>query len=418
MTTAITTPSPQTPAVTNAQADGAGSFLATGAIGGYLTLQTANVGTFGGPVRGMFFLTFEVNMPPGTLFDAVSIGLVRTAVAGSGTDVPVMAGFIENDGVWNTGGEAGTGWAEYTNIEDVPHPDTAGDSAWLGSAAVSTDNWTDVLLASGRTTFGSGFDGLTVDDPAWLTKFQQQFEDNEPYRTSRGVPVAVMFVPTGTDSRVFAVKTVNSNDIDSRPNLTFSALEVDVKLSEETDLLGGYLPSGPVFASKMNTDSNTFKLIKAFAKSFSRLSSTQELLQEEVMPDRTNLFLDEWERAVGIPDDCFAVGDTNESRRHFILMKLAHMGIQTNLDFVNLAAEVFGLVVEVESGHISWGLGNPHFFGSEKESRFTIVITFQNSSEAFPYTFPLPFGSGETAILECLYTKLKPANCNVLFLAT
>lgn len=50
------------------------------------------------------------------------------------------------------------------------------------------------------------------------------------------------------------------------------------------------------------------------------------------------------------------------------------------------------------------------------DGRFTIVINFKLPPELlFPLDFPIPFGSQQFAILECLFTKLKPANCQILF---
>jgi len=40
-------------------------------------------------------------------------------------------------------------------------------------------------------------------------------------------------------------------------------------------------------------------------------------------------FLDEWERALGIPDDCFDLANTDDERRINILTKLAALGVQT-----------------------------------------------------------------------------------------
>ena len=126
------------------------------------------------------------------------------------------------------------------------------------------------------------------------------------------------------------------------------------------------------------------------------------------MPDQTVLFIDEWESALGIPDGCFSGTGTLESRRHGVLAKLASLGVQTIADFESLAA-VFGITAEVLSGSES-GIA----FASNKVARFTIVISLA-LPESFTYTFPVPFGSDIIVLLECLFSKLIPANCQVLF---
>jgi hypothetical protein len=80
---------------------------------------------------------------------------------------------------------------------------------------------------------------------------------------------------------------------------------------------------------------------------------------------------------------------------------------------------VFGVTITVNPGieEITFPLTFPVvMFTTEQEARFTIVIRFTDEApESFPLTFPFTFGSGEIAILECLFTKLKPANCDIIF---
>jgi len=93
--------------------------------------------------------------------------------------------------------------------------------------------------------------------------------------------------------------------------------------------------------------------------------------------------------------------------------------VQTATDFEELAA-LFGLTVEVISGIA--GAGFPYvfpllFFESVKESRFTIVVKVTDElTGGFPYAFPLVFGNGILDILQCFFNKLKPANCQVIFI--
>ena len=412
-----TTPSPQTPNVVNAQADGSANFLATGAVGGFVGQTDANVGTFISFIRSVFFLTFEINAPNGSIFDAVSVGIVGLSNQGVVDSAPVLSGFVAGDGVWNTGGDAGTGFVEYTNVEDIPHPDTEVDALWQGGSAVSLDTWeVGNFPALQRATFGFGLSDLTFEDPAWLSKFQASFDENQQFRTSRGVPVFVMFVPTGNDSRVFTFGSVNGAE-ENRPILSFSISEDTRAVEFEKDVLSQYLPSGIAFQSKNDTTSNLSAFLRGMAPSFSRMTGDLDTLKREVMPDNTVLFLSEWERALGIPDDCLPQSVDADERRKFIILKLVDENIQTNKDFVDLALNTLGLVVEVQSGIISFNMGDPNSFGTEKVARFTIVITFTGTSNLFPFTFPFVFGSGDIAIMECLYSNLRPANCDLLFLS-
>ena len=189
-------------------------------------------------------------------------------------------------------------------------------------------------------------------------------------------------------------------------------------IEQYTDSLAAYLPGGELFASKSIQNSNFRKLLRGMAGELFRANGLLRDYSIELLPDETNKFLNEWESALGIPDSCFAGTGTNDERRRDILVKLAALGVQTAEDFVDLGA-LFGVAVTVTPGldEITFPLVFPILmFTTETEARFTIVIGFTvQEANRFPLVFPFTFGSGEIAVLECLFTKLKPANCNIIF---
>lgn len=185
-----------------------------------------------------------------------------------------------------------------------------------------------------------------------------------------------------------------------------------------TDSLAGYLPGGDLFASKKIPNSNFRKLLRGLSWELFRANGLLREYNSEIIPDRTNKFLDEWESAVGIPDHCFTGTGTPDERRRDILVKLASLGVQTVDDFVDLA-DTFGIEVQILSGRdvIAFPLIFPvPMFTTLREARFTIIVNFTTQSDnVFPLTFPIVFGSGEIAILECLFRKIKPSNCDIIF---
>ena len=189
-------------------------------------------------------------------------------------------------------------------------------------------------------------------------------------------------------------------------------------IEDYTDSLAGYMPGGDLFASKSVKNSNFRKLLRGVAGELFRANGLLREYNIEILPDQTNKFLDEWESALGIPDSCFRGTGTNGERRLAILVKLAALGVQTVGDFEDLAL-LFGITVTVTPGleEIQFPLVFPVLMiATTKGSRFTIVINFSGEGVSrFPYTFPVPFGRAEIAILECLFRKLKPANCNMIF---
>ena len=179
-------------------------------------------------------------------------------------------------------------------------------------------------------------------------------------------------------------------------------------IEQYTKSLADYLPGGLLFASKAVDSSNFRKLLKGMAGELFRANGLLKEYSEEIIPDLTVKFIEEWESTLGIPDACFSGTGTIDERRRDVLTKLAALGVQKIPDFEALAL-VFGVTAEVFSGI---GSGLP--FASNKVARHTIVVSF-TVDERFPYTFPITFGGDVIVLLECLFNRLKPANCQVLF---
>lgn len=201
-------------------------------------------------------------------------------------------------------------------------------------------------------------------------------------------------------------------------------------LAEQTDSLAAYLPTGRVWASKRIEGTVTRGLLAGLSGELIRNAALVEEFRQEILPDQTTLFLDEWERALGIPDDCFTGAGSDDERRNDILAKLSSLGVQTAEDMRRLALQVYGVELTIttpqrdETAVFPYtfnptgdpdptGDGGSFRFGlSERELRFQIVITYQNLPKAvrFPLTFPIPFLTREVAVIECLFEKLRPAN--------
>lgn len=189
-------------------------------------------------------------------------------------------------------------------------------------------------------------------------------------------------------------------------------------IEQYTDSLADYLPGGCLFASASVSNSNFRKLLRGMAGELFRSNGLLKEYSEQIIPDQTVKFIEEWESALGIPDDCFSGTGTLTERRRDILVKLASLGVQTAQDFIDLAT-TFGITVTVGAGidEITFPLVFPIvMFTTLRDARFTIVVRFTvQAANRFPLVFPITFGSGEIAILECLFTKLKPANCEIIF---
>jgi len=189
-------------------------------------------------------------------------------------------------------------------------------------------------------------------------------------------------------------------------------------LTEQADSLADYLPNGDLFIGKKLLGTKLRKLIEGLSGLLVDGEEQINLVSSEYDIRFTELFIKEWEGFVGIPDSCFDTSGTIEQRRKNVLTKLTALGIQTEADFIALAA-LFGVVVTIDAGSVSgvFPLVFPLiFFPNPKTARFTLIVSFQlEGSNKFPLTFPIPFGSSNIGILECLFNKLKPANVDLIF---
>lgn len=194
-------------------------------------------------------------------------------------------------------------------------------------------------------------------------------------------------------------------------------LPVVLTKQQQAQTLANYMPSGKAFAAKNIVGSVLRKLLLGFATEILRVDTWIALFRTDTVPDQTKNFISEWESALGIPDSCFKGTGTDTARRLAIEIKLAGQGVQTAQDFVDLA-DKFGISITAESGSLHYIHGALPFkdYPDEKTARNTLVIKPTEAiGAAFPYTFPIVFGTSELATLECLFRKLKPANVDLVF---
>jgi uncharacterized protein YmfQ (DUF2313 family) len=188
---------------------------------------------------------------------------------------------------------------------------------------------------------------------------------------------------------------------------------------EHTNSIASYFPAGDAFEA-VNIDGSVARnFLKGLSIEFKRGEDALQSYIEEYGIEESEELLGRWESAIGIPDDCFSGNGSLESRRRDVVVKLAALGVQTSSDFVDLA-KIFGVDITVTAGIINANVFPFQFpivfYPSVKAARFTIVITFDlQSGGRFPYIFPIKFGVAEINVLECLFRKLKPANCDIIF---
>ena len=202
---------------------------------------------------------------------------------------------------------------------------------------------------------------------------------------------------------------------DQVKNTLFNPHTVD----ENAYLLASHCPQGKLWSNVFKPESVLGKLILGLAMEFYRFEVLVNQLYGEMDINQANELLIEWEKSVGLPDECFSTTVPIAQRREQVRQKFSNFGgVQTAADFERVAA-VFGIDVTVIPGSQSgtFPLTFPIIFSaSEKEARHTILVIINGDltgADTFPLTFPIPFSAG-VEFLQCIFDVLAPANVNVI----
>ncbi len=188
--------------------------------------------------------------------------------------------------------------------------------------------------------------------------------------------------------------------------------------NQQTDILARYLPNDRLHVGKYLEDDPLRKILIGLAAIWLDQRELINLLFDEWLPSTTEVFLEEWEDTLGIPDDCFDVAATSEERRQNILLKLTGLNATTKEQFEALA-DILGIDINVKTGFDEATIPQtiPFIILSDDELGYTIIVEVENQTNeaTIPQTIPFTIQESSTAILECLFNKLKPANTQVIF---
>ena len=185
--------------------------------------------------------------------------------------------------------------------------------------------------------------------------------------------------------------------------------------------LSAYCPNDPVcFGGKNDTSTNLYKLLNGLTNSFEYAESLIHALTYDFNIFNTTSFLETWEEALGIPDECFSVdGVSIEQRRKQVIFKYAIDNIITKEDYIAVA-RFFGANIRISTlvgiGEFDYTL--PLILsGNDKERKYTVIITFLGVDiKSFDnYYFPIIFDEYKYTFLQCLFKKIVPANVNVIY---
>lgn len=185
---------------------------------------------------------------------------------------------------------------------------------------------------------------------------------------------------------------------------------------KHADSLANYLPNNKLFSpAKFNSTAELRKVLLGLAGELARAEKNTSDLYAERDITTTTFLIDEWEAAVGIPDDIFPGNGSMAERREHVLIKFT-MSVQTTRDFERLA-RIFGYtdVTVTPLAVRSYPPYSVPFYPQELyQSRYVAVVEGTNILQSVPpydVPFTVAFGS---SFIQILFDKLKPAN--VLFI--
>jgi len=190
---------------------------------------------------------------------------------------------------------------------------------------------------------------------------------------------------------------------------------------ESAQILAQNFPNGINLISKSIVDKKFYKFLRGSGIEASQAESyiNEFVTQHDI--NQTENLIENWESAVGIPDDCFSGTGTIEERRRDVIAKLSSFGVSTEQDFIDLAA-LYGYTIRIE--HADVPLSPPfdmqfdYQLQGAEPNKFIFYVIFEGTpppTNTFDMQFDYQFDDQAYNIVICLFNKLKPANVLIIY---
>jgi len=191
-----------------------------------------------------------------------------------------------------------------------------------------------------------------------------------------------------------------------------------VSVSQYTKFLKTLLPKGEAWNRAINSTWHNF--LTAMADELVRVHTRGGVdLLRELFPATSLELLDDWERILGLPDDCIGEATSTQDRRAQILYRLTNQGGQSPQFYIDLALTLGFTVTVTEFDQFQAGISRAGDLLTNGEWR----RAWQINAPANTVTYfraglstagdPLAYGNNDP--LECIINRAKPAHTIVLF---
>ena len=98
---------------------------------------------------------------------------------------------------------------------------------------------------------------------------------------------------------------------------------------EQARILANYLRDDKLHQAKNQKDSNLYKILVGLAEGWLDFRNNANAIVDNYNINNSLLLIEEWEKAVGIPDNIFDISGDIETRKRNILLKLAGSKAET-----------------------------------------------------------------------------------------
>jgi len=189
-------------------------------------------------------------------------------------------------------------------------------------------------------------------------------------------------------------------------------------VEQHTDVLASFIPVGRAYEGSGVDGSNLRRYLSASSEEFKRLQDLMATFLSELDPRTTENFITEWENAVGIPDSCIPIAATADERRDNIVLKLNALSVQTEQDYIDLAA-AFGFTITFPPHNalpytLPFGTEDPIVINALP---FTLPFTLVGDPTVFTWFVEGDFDTDpeKALIFQCLVRLLIPVGYQVVF---
>lgn len=158
-------------------------------------------------------------------------------------------------------------------------------------------------------------------------------------------------------------------------------------------------------------------LLNSLSDEFCRIDERVDAMLLEADPRTSTEILDDWERLVGLPDECTPLSPTEDGRRNQVVQKYTYVG--------GLSAAVYTFIGKQLGVNITVKDVFPFYAGfarvgerltNDFEFSFRVGDRIESPLHRYGWRFwfDVNLPQGHT-VLECILRKLKPAHVGILF---